>query len=100
RHARRTLERRLGSPEFAKCRCLGRLVMPERRLRDPRPPLPPNRSPVFGVDQLVTTHASQGALWQVPARRSAWRRVGALTLDMRVVSAQKKGPGLLKDGAL
>ena len=52
-----------------------------------------------GVDQLVTTRPAT-ALWQVPARRSAWRRVGALTLDMRVMSAQKKGPGLLKDGAL
>jgi hypothetical protein len=28
------------------------------------------------------------------------RRVGALTLDMLVASAQKKGPGLLKHGAL
>ena len=28
------------------------------------------------------------------------RRVGAPTLDMLVVSAQKKGPGLLKHGAL
>jgi len=28
------------------------------------------------------------------------RRVGALTLDTLVVSAQKKGPGLLKHGAL
>jgi len=28
------------------------------------------------------------------------RRVGALTLDMLVVSAPKKGPGLLKHGAL
>ena len=63
------------------------------------PPFHPNRAPVCGVDQLVTTCPAT-ALWQVPARRSAWRRVGALTLDMRVVSAQKKGPGLLKDGAL
>jgi len=50
--------------------------------------------------QWACTARTATALWQVPARRSAWRRVGALTLDMRVVSAQKKSPGLLKDGTL
>jgi hypothetical protein len=55
-------------------------------------PLHPNRAPVCGVDQLVTTRPAT-ALWQVPARRSAWRRVGALTLDMRVKERPRPAEG-------
>jgi hypothetical protein len=47
-----------------------------------------------------------GGAWKTPPTDETFdaliveRRVGALTLDMLVASAQKKGPGPLKHGAL
>ena len=71
------------------------LVVAEGERPQPRPTLSRHhrvkRSAPFIWPSLIASSLS---------RPLVERRVGALTLDTLVVSAQKKGPGLLKHGAL
>ena len=50
------------------------------------PHLPPNRAPVCGVNQLVTTRPA-AALWQVPARRWVAPRAGRGERSTKVLRA-------------